>query len=85
MRESGFVRVNFSLPQSIYVAFKMLVPERKRSSVVTSLIQMEIKKMERALYKAAKAVEKDAGLNKEMQAWDDTLADGWNSCHPRTF
>ncbi len=76
MRATEFVRVNFSLPQNIYLAFKMLVPERKMSRVVASLISSEIKKLEQDLTKSAKAVEKDAGLNKAMQDWDSTLADG---------
>lgn len=76
MRTANFVRVNFTLPKTIYVIFKSLVPERKRSSVVTSLIKNEVGRLEMDLHKAAVAVEKDRALNKEMRQWDSTLTDG---------
>ena len=76
MGSSNFVRVNFTLPRGIYVAFKCLVPERRRSKMVASLISGEVKKLEQRLYKSAKAVETDKALNKEMEAWDSTLTDG---------
>jgi hypothetical protein len=76
MRDTSYVRVNFTLPKDIYLAFKILVPERKRSRLVTSLIAGKVKKLEEGLVKAAEAVEKDKALNKELADWDSTLADG---------
>lgn len=76
MQSSNVVRVNFTLPNEIYLAFKCLVPERRRSKVVTSLIAEELKKRERDLSKAAKAVEKDKSLLRGMKEWDKTLTDG---------
>ena len=76
MKTANVVRVNFTLPKTIYVVFKSLVPERKRSSVVTSLIQHAVGKLQRDLHKAALAVEKVKALNKEMRHWNSTLTDG---------
>ena len=75
MNRSSYVRVNFMLPKNLYLALKSLIPERKRSWVVTKLIQGEIHKREKDLFKIAQSVEKDAGLKKEMKEWDVTLAD----------
>ncbi|MBI1883903.1 MAG: hypothetical protein HYS08_06820 [Chlamydiae bacterium] len=76
MSAVGFVRVNFILPKNLYQALKALVPERKRSKLVTNLIQKELKRVENNLYKVARAVEKDKKLHQEMQIWDVTLNDG---------
>ena len=76
MKSPSFVRVNFTLPIGIYVAFKCLVPERRRSKSVASLIGLEVKKLEQRLSKSAKAVEADKALHKDMEAWDNTLSDG---------
>lgn len=73
---ASYVRVNFLLPEEVYHALKVFIPERKRSKVVTDLIREEITKREEELYRKAKAVEMDDGLNREMKDWDITLEDG---------
>jgi len=76
MGQPHYVRVNFMLPEKIYLALKTFIPERKRSQVVADLLKEEIEKREKALYKIAQAVEKDTALNREMKDWDVTLNDG---------
>ena len=76
MNLSNYVRVNFMIPRAIYLSLKALIPERKRSQVVAHLIQSEILKREKDLFKIAKSVENDAGLNREMKDWDAVLQDG---------
>lgn len=76
MSYTDYIRVNFILPKELYHSLKVLIPERRRSKVVSSWIQEHIEKMEDVLYKVAKAVEKDKTLNREMKDWDVTLTDG---------
>lgn len=76
MFKSNYIRVNFMLPRDIYSALKSLIPERKRSQVVSHLLENEIRKREQELFKIAKSVEKDSALNKEMKDWNTTLNDG---------
>ncbi len=70
------IRVNFTIPESLYQAMKTSIPKRQRSQIVANLLKKEIEQRERALYEIAKAVEQDANLNKEMTEWDETLTDG---------
>ncbi|MBI2119299.1 MAG: hypothetical protein HYT97_06705 [Elusimicrobia bacterium] len=76
MFKSNYVRVNFMLPRDVYSALKSLIPERKRSQIVTNLLQSEIRKREQELFKIAKSVEKDSALNAEMKDWNTTIHDG---------
>ena len=76
MIRSNYIRVNFMLPKEVYISLKALIPERKRSQVVTGLLQHEIKKRKNDLFKIAKSVDKDTALNSEMKEWDTTLKDG---------
>lgn len=71
-----YIRVNFMLPKEIYHSLKILIPQRKRSKVVSHWIQEHIEKMENSLYQVAKAVENDKALNRELKEWDVTLTDG---------
>lgn len=76
MSAIDFLRVNFILPRRVYQALKSLIPERQRSKVVTRLLEQEIERRKKDLYKAARAVENDKALRQEMQDWDATLQDG---------
>jgi hypothetical protein len=69
-------KILISLPTELSIRFKNLIPPRKRSAIVQNLLQKELDKMDRKLYKCAQAVEKDAKLNQEMQDWDSTINDG---------
>ena len=76
MRTSPSIRVNFVIPKSLYTTLKALVPERKRSQVVTKLLQTELAKLENHLLKAAQSLEKDKSIHKEMKEWNVALSDG---------
>lgn len=71
-------KVLVSIPNNLADRFKTLVPARQRSKVISHLIEIEIKKREKALYECALSLEKDAELNKEMKDWDATTKDGLN-------
>ncbi len=73
---SHAVRVNFLLPFDVHAALKAFIPARQRSRVVTHLLENEIEKRRKMLHKAAKAVENDRALQKDIAGWDVTLADG---------
>ncbi|MFC1668024.1 hypothetical protein ACFL1T_01410 [Chlamydiota bacterium] len=70
------VRVNFIIPEDVYHTLKVLIPARSRSKLVTRLLKEEIRRKEKALYQVAVEVENDVALNKEMEDWDETVADG---------
>ncbi len=72
----SYVRVNFILPQEVYHALRILIPERKRSQVITALIKEEITRREKELYRMAQELEQDKELNQEMREWETTLKDG---------
>jgi hypothetical protein len=65
-------KILISLPNQLVTRMRATIPPRQRSKIITSLIEKEIKKRERALYECALAVEQDAALHKEMAEWDIT-------------
>ena len=69
-------KVLVSLPEDLVDRMKTTIPARKRSQVVKELLEKEIERREKALYKCAVAVEKDKALNQEMAEWDATVGDG---------
>ena len=70
------MKVLFSIPDPLYSRMTAAIPPRQRSKVIARLLENEIKKRERELYKAALAVEQDEELNLEMKDWDVTVGDG---------
>ncbi len=70
------VRVNFTLPENVYDAFRIIIPKRQRSRVISELLKEEIERREKSLTEIARAVENDEALHKEMAQWDTTLNDG---------
>ena len=70
------VRVNFTLPEGIYDAFRVIIPKRQRSKVVSQLLKKEIERREKSISEIARAVENDKALSKERALWDKTLGDG---------
>lgn len=69
-------RVLVSMSENLASRMRALIPDRQRSSVITDLIERELKRREKKLYECAKAVEADENLNKEMADWEVTLTDG---------
>lgn len=69
-------KILISMPDQLAVRMRVAIPTRQRSKTITSLIEKEIEKREKALYDCAVAVEKDFALHDEMETWDVTLQDG---------
>jgi len=69
-------KVLISIPDQLASRMRAAIPARQRSKTISSLIEKEIEKREKALYECALAVEKDAALHQEMKDWDVTLRDG---------
>ncbi len=71
-------KVLISIPDQLALRMRAAIPARQRSKTITHLIELEVKKREKALFECALAVEKDAALRKEMKDWDVTHEDGLN-------
>jgi len=69
-------KVLISIPAQLAMRMKTALPQRQRSKIITRLIEQEVEKREKMLYKCALDVEKDNALNEEMKEWDTTLQDG---------
>ncbi len=69
-------KVLISMPDKIASRMRAAIPQKQRSKVIVQLIEKEIEKREKALYKCAVAVEQDNELNQEMKEWEVTLQDG---------
>ena len=71
-------KVLISIPDQLALRMRAAIPSRQRSKTITHLIELEVKRREKALFDCAAAVEKDAALRKEMKDWDVTQEDGLN-------
>jgi len=69
-------KILVSLPDSLVQRMKTIIPSGKRSSVISDLLDKELKRREIEMYKIAQEVEKDEKLNDEMSEWDITIGDG---------
>jgi hypothetical protein len=69
-------KVLISLPDQLANRMKATIPDRQRSKVITSLLEAEVLKREKALYECALAVESDIALKTDMDAWYTTVSDG---------
>jgi len=69
-------KVLISIPDNLVYRMRVAIPVRKRSKILTCLIEKEIEQREKNLYACALEVEKDKTLNKEMKSWDITIKDG---------
>jgi len=76
-------KILISLPDQLAKRMKAAIPERGRSKVIASLLEAEIAKREKKLYECALAVENDADLNADMEAWDLTIEDGLHNDKPK--
>lgn len=69
-------KILISIPHDLAVRMRAVFPQRQRSKILATLIEMEVLSREKKLHECALAVEKDDALNQEMSAWDITLNDG---------
>ena len=63
------MRMTLSIPDDIAERFCSAIPSRKRSSVISSLIEHELEKRNRALAAACLAVNQDEALNRDIDEW----------------
>lgn len=63
------MRVTLSIPDATARKFRAAVPPRRRSRVVTRLIETELAKREDALAAACRAANSDVALEREIDAW----------------
>jgi hypothetical protein len=70
------MQVLLHLPDHLGKRFQQTVPVRKRSAYITALLEKALPKENRALAKAAMAVEKDIALHDDLSVWDETARDG---------
>jgi len=63
------MRITLSIPDEVAERFRSAVPPRKRSSVITSLIEHELDKRNRTLAAACLAANKDEALNCDIDEW----------------
>jgi hypothetical protein len=69
-------KVLISLPDNLVKRMKVFIPQRQRSKVLSEIIEKEIERREKSLYRCACEVEKDDTLNREMEDWNVTVGDG---------
>jgi hypothetical protein len=63
------MRVTLSIPDATARRFRAAVPPRRRSRVVTHLIEQELAKRDDALAAACRAANADAALELEIAEW----------------
>jgi len=63
------MRMTLSIPDDIAERFRSAIPPRKRSRVISSLIEHELEKRNRALAAACLAANQDESLNHDIDEW----------------
>ena len=66
---SVVMRVTLSIPDPTAHRFRAAVPPRRRSRLVTRLIEEELAKRDDALAAACRAANSDAALAREVEEW----------------
>ena len=66
---SDDMRVTLSIPDAIAKRFRAVVPPRRRSRLVTRLIEQELAKCDDALAAACEAANSDETLAAEIDEW----------------
>jgi hypothetical protein len=72
------MRMTLSIPDDIAERFQVVVPARRRSSLITELIERELKKHESRLTCACRAANQDKKFEHEIEEWqgfDDDLSE----------
>ena len=75
-------RVNLSVDREVWNEFKILVPERQKSKIITELLREEVERRKRrkrldALAHDFKEAAKDHQREAEASAWDALDIEGW--------
>ena len=63
------MRVTLSIPDPIAARFRAAIQPRRRSRVVTRLIEQELTRRDNTLADACRAANRDKALQKEINEW----------------
>jgi hypothetical protein len=63
------MRMTLSIPDSVAEQFRSKIPPRKRSYVITRLIEHELEKRNNTLAAACHAANQEKSLQKELDEW----------------
>ncbi len=63
------MRMTLSIPDDIAERFRSAIPPRKRSSVISSLIERELEHRNKTLAAACLAANQDESLNRDIDEW----------------
>jgi len=63
------MRMTLSIPDSVAEQFRSKIPPRKRSHVITLLIEHELEKRNKTLAAACHAANQEQMLQKEVDEW----------------
>ena len=63
------MRITLSIPDAVARRFQVAVPPRKRSSLVTRLLEQALSAHDDALAAACRAANRDKALEGEVDAW----------------
>lgn len=63
------MRITLSIPDRVARRFRLAIPARQRSRLVTALLSKELERRENALEAACRAANKDRTLEKEIDEW----------------
>ncbi len=82
MKSIRKTRQTFTVPEDIFRRFATVVPARKRSAIVSKLLDIESRRREKHLASACDAANAQAGLQvleEDFQALEDTVVEpyGW--------
>jgi len=61
--------MTLSIPDEVAHRFQAAVPARKRSRIVTRLLEQELKERDNSLAVACRAANRDKALEKEIDEW----------------
>jgi len=63
------MRITLSIPDEVAHRFQAAVPVRKRSRLVTRLLEQELKERDNSLAIACRAANRDKALEQEIDEW----------------
>jgi metal-responsive CopG/Arc/MetJ family transcriptional regulator len=63
------MRITLSIPDEVAHRFQAAIPARQRSSLVTRLLEQELKERDNSLAAACRAANHDKALEQEIDEW----------------
>ena len=63
------MRITLSIPDPVALRFRAAVPPRRRSRLVTLLLEQELARRDEALAAACRAANSDTALERDIDEW----------------